>query len=302
MQPEESVTVLRGRDGAPQHAVLEWDHYQGLLAQSSVPSTATHAGERTGHVVPDAIVRRAADGVPPLRAWREFRGFSQAQLALLTGISRAYLTQLETGERAGTLEVMARLARNLGCLIEDLIRSAGDDFAAKLEALARMPVRLRGLVAAIPRAAWLTAPLSHAFCVVEHVCHLRDLDSDGYSLRIERILTEERPQLHGIDGSRLAEERAYRQQDALAALAAFVDVRGRILDRLRRLTAAERQRQGSMEGVGDITIDDVVDAMVAHDSEHLDELTALRDALAAAPPDRVAAGMSEPAALPTPSR
>src|SRR5262245_18846228 len=151
MQPE-SVTVLRGRDGAPQHAVLGWDYYQELLAHSSRPSAVT----RLGPDVPDAIIRRTADGILPLRAWREFRVFSQAQLAQLTGISRAYLTQLETGERAGALEVMARLARNLGCLIEDLIRAAGDDFAAKVEALARMPVRLRDFVAEIPRAAWLT--------------------------------------------------------------------------------------------------------------------------------------------------
>ena len=280
MQPGPSVTVLRGRDGAPQHAVLVWDHYQALLQRPSSPD-GTH--RRTDRQVPDDVVRRTADGVTPLRAWRECRGFSQAQLALLTGISRAYLTQLETGERSGTLEVMARLARNLGCLIEDLIRPAANDFSCKVEALARMPVRLRAFLAAIPRAAWLTRPAVDSFCLVEHVCHLRDIETEGYRLRIERMLVEEQPQLHDIDGGKLAEERDYRRQDPLAALAAFVDIRGRILERLRTLAPADRQRTGRMEGAGDITIDDLVDAMLAHDSEHIEQLTALGDTLASAP-------------------
>ena len=69
---------------------------QALLRQAPVPGRDNNGGEQG---VPPDVARRVADGTSPLRAWREFRGFSQAQLALLTGISRAYLTQIETGER-----------------------------------------------------------------------------------------------------------------------------------------------------------------------------------------------------------
>lgn len=275
MDSENSVTILRGRDGAPQHAVLDWDYYQAMLRQAPAP-VGDDDGQRG---LPLEVARRMTDGASPLRAWREFRGFSQAQLALLTGISRAYLTQIETGERAGTIEVMARLARNLGCLIEDLIRAEGDGFAAKTAALARMPGRLKAFVAAIPQDAWLTQPQPNAFCLLEHVCHLRDIDHDGYRERIEKMLTQDLPVLHDLDGEALAIARDYRRQDLHAACAAFVDGRGRILERLRGLSTAERSRKGRMEGVGDMTIDDLVGAMLAHDSEHVEQLTALRDAL-----------------------
>ncbi len=275
MDIENSVTVLRGRDGTPQHAVLDWTRYQALLQQT--PASAHGRGDAGG--LPPEVRRRVADGASPLRAWREFRGFSQAQLALLTGISRSYLTQIETGERAGTIEVMVRLARNLGCLIEDLVRAEGDDFTARMVAAARMPGQLMALVAAIPEHAWSTRPKPDAFSLLEHVCHLRDIDHDGYRERIERILTLDLPVLHDLDGDALAVARDYRRQDLRAACAAFVDGRGRILERLRGLSATDRARKGRMEGVGDMTIDDVVGAMLAHDSEHIEDIMALRDAV-----------------------
>ncbi|WP_178130303.1 helix-turn-helix domain-containing protein [Reyranella sp. CPCC 100927] len=271
MDTEKSVTVLRDRDGAPQHAVLDWNHYQALLRQAP-------AHDRGDQVSPE-VTRRVADGVSPLRAWREARGFSQAQLALLTGISRAYLTQIETGERAGTIEVMAHLARNLGCRIEDLVRIEGDGFAVKMASAARMPGQLKAFVAAIPQSAWTTRPKPGAFSLVEHVCHLRDIDHGGYRERIERILTLDLPALHDLDGDALAVAGDYQRQDLAAACAAFVDGRGRILERLRGLSTTDRMRKGHMDGVGDMTIDDVVDAMVTHDSEHIDDIAALRDTL-----------------------
>src|SRR5690242_2246232 len=84
-----------------------------------------HASERLDVEIelgiPHEVVKRELEGVHPVRAWREYRGLNQAQLATFAGISRAYLTQIETGERTGTLEVMVKLARSLRCMVEDLI-------------------------------------------------------------------------------------------------------------------------------------------------------------------------------------
>jgi len=33
------------------------------------------------------------------------------------------------------------------------------------------------------------------FCAIEHVCHLRDIERDGYHVRIRRLLTEDNPSL-----------------------------------------------------------------------------------------------------------
>src|ERR671932_277057 len=51
-----------------------------------------------------------------------------------------------------------------------------------------------------------------SFSIVEHVCHLRDIEREGYGSRIEKILGEESPTLADIDGAALARERCYNEQ------------------------------------------------------------------------------------------
>lgn len=215
-------------------------------------------------------------GLHPVRAWREFRGFTQTQLAMVAGISRAYLAQIEGGERTGTLEIVARLARVLDCLIEQLI-PRHDAVPGRANAtLAALPATLKAILGAIPESQWRTPPKAGGFSLVGHLCHLRDLDADGYRVRIERILTEERPVLPDIDGDQLAVERDYQAQDARAALDAFTATRWAIVGRLGKLDADERRRVGLMAGINEIDVDGLVSVMLAHDSEHLDELESLR--------------------------
>lgn len=266
-----NVTVLRHADGTAQHAILPWQDYQDLLR-------AAEAGGLEPPVPPE--VRQAvADGAHPVRAWREQRGLNQGQLAAMIGISRAYLAQIEGGERIGTLEVMARAARALDRRIEDLIAPGPDGFANAVAGLGAMPNRLKAMAATIPRAAWRTKPAGGGFSLLEHVCHLRDIDGDGYRQRVERMLTEMRPSLPDIDGDALAKARDYMSQDLTAALADFTATRLDIVARLAKLTPEQRQRTGLMGGKMEITIDGLVDAMTAHDSEHLDQLSGLQAVL-----------------------
>ncbi len=57
----------------------------------------------------------------PLAGWRKVRGLTQAELAATVGISQNHLSSMETGKRAGTTDVLSRLARALSVRIEDLI-------------------------------------------------------------------------------------------------------------------------------------------------------------------------------------
>jgi transcriptional regulator with XRE-family HTH domain len=273
---EPNVTILRDAQGEAQHAILPWDQFQELMQ-------AAKAGEPDARIselqLPPQVSRGIAEGAHPVRAWRDYRNLNQAQLAAVVGISRAYLTQIEGGERTGTLEVTARIARALGCRIEQLIVPA-EDFAGRIATLAAMPSKLKDIVAVIPRDAWTQRPGNGGFSLVEHVCHLRDIDEDGYRERVARILTEERPSLPDIDGDALARERDYQSQDLEAALSAFAAARWQISARLAKLTPEDRRRIGLMAAIREITIDGVVGAMLAHDSEHLDQLSELRGLLA----------------------
>src|SRR5215216_4012827 len=64
-----------------------------------------------------------------------------------------------------------------------------------------------------------------SFSFVEHACHLRDIEREGYGARIERILREESPLLADIDGSKLALERRYNEQRFEDGLEAFSETR-----------------------------------------------------------------------------
>jgi transcriptional regulator with XRE-family HTH domain len=228
------------------------------------------------HTLPLPVSQRCDVGLHPVRAWREFRGFTQTQLAMVAGISRAYLAQIEGGERTGTLEIVARLARVLDCLIEQLMPRHDEVPGRANAALAAMPGKLKAIVDAVPDKLWRTAPKAGGFSLVEHLCHLRDIDCDGYRVRVDRMLSEDRPALPDIDGAQLAIERDYQAQDARAALDAFTATRWAIVGRLAKLEPAERRRVGLMAGTTEIDIDGLVSAMLAHDSEHLDELDSLR--------------------------
>lgn len=267
MDTDRNVTILRDAHGTAQHAVLPWSEFEALRRAARMDA-APHLRQPS---LPSLVRQAIAEGSHPVRAWRDYRQFNQAQLAALVGISRAYLAQIEGGERTGTLDVMARVARALGCLIDELIAPDGEDFSTKVATLGAMPAKLKDIVARLPRETWRRKPANGGFSLLEHVCHLRDIDADGYGVRLERMLKEERPILVDLDGDALAKERDYQSQDVVEALSGFTAARREIAARLAKVTPEERQRSGLMAG-RDITIEELAGIMLTHDSEHLDQL------------------------------
>lgn len=263
------MTILPDAQGTAQHAILPWDEFQALMHAAKAELAPSREA-----VLPVQVRRAIAENVHPVRAWRDYRNLNQAQLAALIGISRAYLAQIEGGERTGTLDVMARVACALGCLIEQLIVPV-EDFSRMIAALAAMPSKVRDIVALIPRDSWTRRPGNGGFSLLEHVCHLRDIDNDGYRIRVERMLTEARPSLSDIDGDALAKQRDYQSQDLEEALSSFTATRWQIATRLAKLAPEERRRTGIMAAIKEVTIEDLVRGMLAHDSAHLDELSEL---------------------------
>src|SRR5437667_12208628 len=52
-------------------------------------------------------------------------------------------------------------------------------------------------------------PAGGGFSLLEHVWHLADLESEGYGVRIRRILSETEPPLSDFEGEPIARERCY---------------------------------------------------------------------------------------------
>jgi hypothetical protein len=113
--------------------------------------------------------------------------------------------------------------------------------------------------------------------LVQHICHLRDLEVEGYGARIPRFGRETDPFFADVDGDRLAAERDYGREDAAGALAAFGAARARSLETARDLLGSGRMSSGRLEGVGRVTLEDLLGFMRNHDAGHLEAMQRLRD-------------------------
>jgi DNA-binding XRE family transcriptional regulator len=65
-------------------------------------------------------VNRMIDGENKIRVWREYRGLTVKALAEAAGVTPAYLSQIETGAREGTIETLKKLSAALRVTIDDI--------------------------------------------------------------------------------------------------------------------------------------------------------------------------------------
>ncbi|MDO9414857.1 helix-turn-helix domain-containing protein [Pararhizobium sp.] len=79
------------------------------------------AGEE--ELIPAELVDRLIDGDNPVRVWREFRGLPAKDLAAAAGISAAYISEIETGKKEGSLAVLKAIAKVLRIELDDLVWS-----------------------------------------------------------------------------------------------------------------------------------------------------------------------------------
>ena len=122
-----SVQIIQ-KDGKPEWAVLPYEEYKRLLADVEMlhdiraydkVKQALAVGEE--ELIPDYMVGKLLDSENPIRVWREYRALTQAELAQAAGISTAYLSQLESGKRVGTADVLSRIAQSLNVTVDDII-------------------------------------------------------------------------------------------------------------------------------------------------------------------------------------
>jgi hypothetical protein len=149
----------------------------------------------------------------------------------------------------------------------------GDVMAHLIES----PRWLREAVERVPAQDVRTPPAAGGFSVVEHVWHLADLEAEGYGVRIERLLAEDRPALPDFEGDRIARERRYRERSVTEGLAAFTAARADNVARLRGVPEEAWERDGVQDGVGPVCLQDVARMMAEHDAGHRAEIEALVD-------------------------
>jgi len=117
-------------------------------------------------------------------------------------------------------------------------------------------------------ASWDGVP-SEALTAIEQLCHVRDIEIEGYQRRIERTLAEDNPFLPSIDTDALARNRRYGESNADEALASFRAARHRTIEILARLAPAQLDRPAIFEGYGSVTLRGLIHYLCSHDQQHL---------------------------------
>ncbi len=152
------------------------------------------------------------------------------------------------------------------------------DVTGALERLAAMPGILEAALARAGADLLGMRPAAGGFSLREHACHLRDLEREGYLLRLMRLLAEDFPVLEGFAGDRIAEERDYPAQDASAAAGEFAAARAEFVRVLRGLGPADLAREGEFAG-RTVTLAAVAAMAAEHDAGHREEIERLLEEL-----------------------
>jgi hypothetical protein len=141
--------------------------------------------------------------------------------------------------------------------------------------LLQFPPILQNVVLGTDPALWRVRSAAGGFALVEHACHLADLEEEGFALRIERLRNESNPFLPDFAGDRIAEERRYIARDVWPAVARYTAARVMNVGRLSGIHEPEWRRQGVQERIGAVTLEQLPDAMLGHDIAHANEIVAL---------------------------
>ena len=131
---KENIQLI-ARDGKPEWAVLPYEEYLKLLEQAEMLEdirdydAAKAALENSeDELIPSEVVFAILDGENPIKVWREYRGLTQQQLADKAGISKPYLSQIETGKRTGTTDILSAIAKALNIFLDEIAgqKKSGD--------------------------------------------------------------------------------------------------------------------------------------------------------------------------------
>ncbi len=144
-----------------------------------------------------------------------------------------------------------------------------------VQALRAFPGTLSAFVETIPAAAldwrpaaWDGIP-SEELTVRQQLCHLRDVEADGYVVRFTRMLSEADPALESIDTYALVEARSYDDTNVGEAIESFAAARRRTMRLIDEATSADLARRGRFDGYGEVTLAGLIHYLCSHDQQHM---------------------------------
>jgi len=99
-----------------------WERVKGMVEDAEDAAAYAEAvAQDDGVRIPFMVVKAKLGGMNSLKAWREHKGMTLQALANAAGVSRAYVSQIEGGKRAGTAATLKKLAAGLGVPVAVLL-------------------------------------------------------------------------------------------------------------------------------------------------------------------------------------
>jgi DNA-binding XRE family transcriptional regulator len=110
------------------HAPISHRQYLAILdrlddlSDTLAAMQAEARGKPSDDALPIEFTRRLINGESPLLVWREYRGFTQVELAKRAKLKgHSYIVAIEKRQKPGSIGTMKALAKALGCALDDLV-------------------------------------------------------------------------------------------------------------------------------------------------------------------------------------
>jgi DNA-binding XRE family transcriptional regulator len=71
--------------------------------------------------IPEEFAVRLIEGENPIRVYREMRRMSAKELAERSGVSAAFLSEIERGKKGGGIVTLKKIALELNVMLDDLV-------------------------------------------------------------------------------------------------------------------------------------------------------------------------------------
>lgn len=109
------------KDGKP-YVLIPLHEYRSRFAKGGANEAAVEAEPPSAPAPKKAKSgTKVPKGENPVRFFRGKAGLTQVVLAKKAGISRTYLTEIETGAKNGSIQAMKNIADALGVSMDDLV-------------------------------------------------------------------------------------------------------------------------------------------------------------------------------------
>ncbi|MCA9933195.1 MAG: helix-turn-helix domain-containing protein [Ardenticatenaceae bacterium] len=115
------------KEGQPEYAVLPYALYLQMMEDAEMLQdvleydAAKQRIEEGEELIPIELTFAIINGENAVKVWREYRGMTQQELAQQADISAAYLSQIETGKRTGSTEVLQAIAKAMNLTLDDIV-------------------------------------------------------------------------------------------------------------------------------------------------------------------------------------